>query len=169
MAKTLSMASHKNYNLGVSEGSVIFFTPYLYIFNNYMLYWRFHFDNKIPVNCLFTQWKWTCILDFGPWRWSALNKGFVDKWPSRMQGQWFLWSRAGGQQFLVRFKKFRFYGQTVALARIYLPQKVRGGRFNVPRKRLVWQTFKWLFFSTNHFSYKTPWLTYPNIALALKL
>ena len=62
-----------------------------------MLYWQFHFENEIPVNCLSTQWKWTYILDFGLWRWSALNMGFVDKWPSRMQGQWFVWSRADGR------------------------------------------------------------------------
>ena len=28
-----------------------------------MLYWWFHFDNEIPITCLFTQWKWTYILD----------------------------------------------------------------------------------------------------------
>ena len=62
-----------------------------------MFYWRFHFDNETPVNCLFTQWKWTYILDFGPWGWSALNMGFVGKWPSRMQEQWVLFKigRAG--------------------------------------------------------------------------
>ena len=25
------------------------------------------------------------ILDFGPWKWSALNLGYMDKQPSRMQ------------------------------------------------------------------------------------
>ena len=41
----------------------------------------------IPINCLLTTWKCTYILDFRPWRWSALNMGFVVKRPSRMQGQ----------------------------------------------------------------------------------
>ena len=36
----------------------------------------------------------THILDFGPWRWSTLNMEFVNKWPSKMQGQWFFWSQA---------------------------------------------------------------------------
>ena len=48
------------------------------------------------LNCLFTQWKWTHILDFGPWKWFAANMRFVNKWPSRMQGQWFCRKRAGG-------------------------------------------------------------------------
>jgi hypothetical protein len=48
---------------------------------NYMLPWWFHFQNEIPINCSFTYWKCTYILDFRPWRWSALNMGFVVKWP----------------------------------------------------------------------------------------
>ena len=44
-----------------------------------MLYWRTHFRNEILVNRLFIKWKWTYILDFGPWRWGALNMGFVNK------------------------------------------------------------------------------------------
>ena len=43
----------------------------------YMLYWPFDFENEIPVNRLFTRWRWTWIFEFGPWRWSALNMGFV--------------------------------------------------------------------------------------------
>ena len=35
------------------------------------------------------------ILDFRPWKWSALNMEFVVKWPSRMQGQYFFQSWAG--------------------------------------------------------------------------
>ena len=97
-----------------------------------MLYWRFHFDNEIPINCLFTQWKRRYILDFGPWRWSALNMGFVNKRPSRMQGQWSLWNRTGRQQFSVWFRKFEFSGRAAASARIYLPRKVRGGSLPSP-------------------------------------
>jgi hypothetical protein len=48
-----------------------------------MLYLQFHVENEIPLNYLFTEWKWTYKLDFG------LNMGFVDKWPSKMQGIWF--------------------------------------------------------------------------------
>ena len=48
---------------------------------NYMLYWRFHFKKEIPINRLFTQWRWTYILDFGPWR-SAFDMGYMDKRPS---------------------------------------------------------------------------------------
>jgi hypothetical protein len=52
----------------------------------YLLYWWFHFEKEIPINCLFTQWKWTYILDFGPWNRSALNMGYMDEQPSRMPG-----------------------------------------------------------------------------------
>ena len=58
-----------------------------------MLYWRFHFNNKILVKCLLIEWKCTNILDFGVWRWSALNMCFVDKRPSRTRGQIIFWSR----------------------------------------------------------------------------
>ena len=54
---------------------------------------------------LTTQWKWAYILNFGPWWWSALNVGFVDKWTSRMQGQCFFKSQAREHQFSVGFKK----------------------------------------------------------------
>ena len=86
----------------------------------------------IPVDCIFAQWKWAYILEFGPWRWGALNVGFVDKWPSRMQGQWFNRSQTSGQQFSVESRNSRFFGWAAAPARIYLPWKVRGGELNVP-------------------------------------
>ena len=59
----------------------------------------YHMHTCVAFDCLFTQWKWTYILGFGPWRWSALNMWFVDKWPSRMQGQQFFQSRTGGHKF----------------------------------------------------------------------
>ena len=66
--------------------------------------------------------------------------GFVDKWPSRMQGQWFFWSWVGMQQFLVGSKKYAFSGWAVAPARIYLPRKIHGdgggGVFNILRSQL---------------------------------
>ena len=44
MAQTLSMVSHKNYDLGANEG---------FDFQiNYMVYWQFDFENEIPTNCL---------------------------------------------------------------------------------------------------------------------
>jgi hypothetical protein len=58
--------------------------------------------------------------------------GFVDKWPSRMQGQQFFQNQAGGQQFSVRYKKSLFYGRVDAPAQIFRPQKVHEGELNVP-------------------------------------
>ena len=50
-----------------------------------------HFENEILINCLFTKWKWTYVRGFGYWRWNALNRGSMNKWPSRLQG-WILLS-----------------------------------------------------------------------------
>ena len=44
--------------------------------------------NDFSLN-VWTKRRHTYILDFGPWKWSALNMGFVNKWPSGMQGQCF--------------------------------------------------------------------------------
>ena len=66
---------------------------------------HFHFKNVIPINFLFTQWKWAYILDFGPQKWSALNMKFMDKWPSRMQGPWSFQNRADMQQFFGQVQK----------------------------------------------------------------
>ena len=64
---------------------------------NDILYWQFHFENEIPVNRLFFQWKWTCILDFGSCKWNALNVKVVDKLASKLQGQCFFFKV--GQDF----------------------------------------------------------------------
>ena len=91
-----------------------------------MLYWRFHFKNEIPVNCLITQWKWTYILEFGPWRWSALNMRFVDKWPSRCKDNGFFEIRRGRQKFAVRSIKCWFISRGVALPVSTSPKKLVG-------------------------------------------
>ena len=68
---------------------------YIFYFQvRYTLYWhsficfRLYFGKEILVNRLFAKGEWTYRLDFGPSRWSALNMGFVNKQPSRMQGRW---------------------------------------------------------------------------------
>jgi hypothetical protein len=50
MTKTLAMASHKNHDLNVMKVGNVFDFQVIY-----MLYWRFHFENDVPINCLFTQ------------------------------------------------------------------------------------------------------------------
>ena len=108
---------------------------------NHMLYWWFHFKNELPIKRLFTQWKWTHILGFGAWRWSALNMGYMDKWPSRMQGKFYFLKLGGaGSSFWSGSENFRFVSwglprvaESWALAPIHLPLKVRRGRFNIHR------------------------------------
>ena len=99
-----------------------------------MLNWRFHFDNEMPINWLSTQWERRYKLDFGPWRWSALNMGFVDifKWPSRMQGQWFSQSPTGGQKLLVGSRKSGFLFGQLPLPESTSPEKIMGGRGTPP-------------------------------------
>ena len=80
-----------------------------------------------------TWWKWTSmIMDFGPWRWSALNMGFVDKWPSRMQGQWFFWSWVGRSKVFGHVRKIliSFLGGLPLPISTSLEMLVKG-RFNV--------------------------------------
>ena len=54
---------------------------------------------------LITKGKWTSTLNFGPTRWSALNMGFVDKWPSRLQGQFVLLELGRLARLLVEIQK----------------------------------------------------------------
>ena len=82
------------------------------IFNfqvNYILYWQFHFGNKIPLSYLFTKWQWTYILDFGPWSFGEVHSIWVCglERPSRMHGQFFFWSRAEWTTYFGRVKKKR--------------------------------------------------------------
>lgn len=49
----------------------------------YMYPWQCHFKNKIPMNCSFTKWQWTNIMDLEPWRPLPLNIRLVDNQPSR--------------------------------------------------------------------------------------
>ena len=97
-----------------------------------MFYWRFHFDNETPVNCSFTQWKWTYILDFGPWGWSAFNMGFVRKWPSRIKSNEFFRNQAGGQQFSVGSIKFWIYERAATPAQLWHSEKFVGGTLMSP-------------------------------------
>ena len=87
-----------------------------------MPHWWFHFRNEIPINCLFTNWKCFYILDFRPWRWSALNMGFVVRRPSRMQGQQFV-SNLGGAGKAIAFGWVQKFPWRVAPTRIWHPQK----------------------------------------------
>ena len=73
-------------------------------------------------------------MDFEPWRWSALNLGFVDKHTLRMQRQFYLWKSGGaGRSFQSGFEVFNFLGdlpggaESKALALIHLSLKVRRG------------------------------------------
>ena len=129
MTKTLSMVSHKNYNLRANEGFMIFFTSKLIpcFVDGFTLTLKSH-----SIAYLLNVSEY--ILDFGPWRWSALNMGFVDKWPSRMQGQWFSWSWAGMQKCSVRSQKSIFFYGGLPLLKSTSPEKfVGGGVFNIRR------------------------------------
>ena len=75
-----------------------------------MSYWRFPFENELPINCFLTQWKWTYILDLEPWKWNALNMDYMDKRLSRMQRQfYFLKTDETDNNFRLGFEKHRFF------------------------------------------------------------
>ena len=91
-----------------------------------MLYWWFHFENEIPINCLFTQWKWTYVY------WILDLKGEVhsmwDLWISGLQeckGNGVSeFRRAGGQNFSVGSKRSRFL-----FGGLPLPESTSPGKF----------------------------------------
>ena len=73
------------------------------------------------------------------------------KWPSRMQGQWFIQSRASGQQFSVGSRKSWFFGWAAAPTRIFCSRKVCGG-LNVLRCFMrssppYAQPIEWIYFT----------------------
>ena len=90
MTKTLSMVSHIITSVLVR---VLFFTSKL--ISCFIVGFTSSMKSHSIANL--TQWKWIYIyiLDFEPWRWNTLNMGFVKKWPSRMQGQWYFWKSGG--------------------------------------------------------------------------
>ena len=129
MTKILWIISRKNYNLNANKGCNTFDFQV-----NYMFYWRFHFDNETPVNCSITHWKWTYILDFGPWGWSALNMEFVGKWPSRMQERWVFLKSGRRAAVFGWVQKIPVFWTGSCPCPIMTLRKVREGMFNVPRK-----------------------------------
>jgi hypothetical protein len=103
---------------------------------NDMLYWLFQIDTKSQsIVYLLNGSEHIYILNLGPWRRSALNMGFVDKRPSRMQGQWFFWSRAGGRATISSWvQKIKiFWTGGCPCPNIPPPKKFAGGgELNVP-------------------------------------
>ena len=113
-----------------------------YLFQvKYIFYWWFYFRNEIPINFLFFKWKWTCILDFGPWSWGALNMGFMDMGLGleECKDNFFFDVRRDGHHFLVGFWKFLWgylrgcgsWALTHFLSRDPFLKKLVGGCFNV--------------------------------------
>ena len=97
------MVGHKNYHLSINED--------FHIFNfqvTYIVYWRSHFGNEIPINSLFTMWNWTYVLDIGPWSWGAPIMAFVDYTAFKNARTIFFEVGQGGQRFAVGF--YNIYG-----------------------------------------------------------
>ena len=120
--------SRKNHNLNAQKGLVNIFDFQV----NYMLHWRFFFDNETPINCSFTHWKWTYILDFWPWGWSALNMGFVGKLHSRMQEQWVFLASDRRATIFSMVQKIPIFWTGSYPYPILTLQKIHEGTFNIP-------------------------------------
>ena len=90
MTKTLSIVSHKNYNLNANEGFVIILISKLitWFIGSFNLKMKSQSIVYLLIESEHIYWIWD-LEDEVHSMWE-----FVDKWPSRMQGQWFF-SRLG--------------------------------------------------------------------------
>jgi hypothetical protein len=127
MKKTLSMVSHRTYDLKGKWG-------FCNIFNfqvNHMLYWWFHFENEIWVNCLFTQCKWTYIY----WILDLENKvhSIWDLWRSGLQeckGNGFFEVGRGGRNFQSGPENLNFFVGQLPLPASTSPERLVGVRIS---------------------------------------
>ena len=125
--RPLQMVSHKNDNLNANKDFVMLLTSkFSTCFTD-----GFTSGMQSQSNCLFTKWKYTYKSDSKPWRWSALNMGSMDKWPSRMQVQCFL--RGTCDNFWSGSKNLKFFQRTTAptLTPTHIPLKIHRRRFNI--------------------------------------
>ena len=126
MTKIISNCKSQNFITSVlqSEGFVIFWLPS-----------QLHALLAVSLCVVKSQsiayllnGSWHYILDFGPWRWCALNMEFVAKRPSRMQGQCFFskLGKMGGS-----FQSGSKISQEGSPRPDLTPPKVRRGVFDV--------------------------------------
>ena len=128
MTKTISNGKSQKNNLNANEDFVMFLTSKLitcFIDNV-----TFRMKSQ-SITCLLTRSaRIYCILDLEGEVHSIM--GFVDKRPSRCKGNVFLTVGQGGQQFTVRFKRSPKNYEGLPQPASTSPQKLIGGRFNVP-------------------------------------
>ena len=94
------MISHKNYNLSANEDFVIYLTSKLIT--------CFIGGLTLKMKCQSIAYLLNGVniyIRFGNLKMKCTEYGIVDKWSSRMQGQWFFQSQADGQWFLVGSQK----------------------------------------------------------------
>jgi hypothetical protein len=120
------MVSHKKYNLNVNENFVSFLISRLLRSSSMVSLPEWN-----PNQWLIYLGKVHIYIGPRPWRWSALNMGFVVKRPSRMQEQRFFCFRAGRAAIFGRVWKnpgrgHKFCGRA-APARIWHPHTLVGG------------------------------------------
>ena len=121
MTKILSIVSYKNYNLSANEDFVTFFNFQV----NYVLYWRFHFQNEIQsIVYLLNGSEHIYRI------WDLENEvhSIWDLWISAFKNAstivFFEVGRAGGQQFSVGSRKS---DGRLSLPEYFSPEKFVGG------------------------------------------
>ena len=129
MTRTLSMVSCKNHNVNADEGFVKTLTSKLIT----CFLDGFTLTMKPQSIAQFTQWNGTCILDFGPWEWSALNIQVL--WVSGLQeckSNEFSRNRSGGRAGVFGRVQNFLNGRTAPArswhsgARLWHPEKFLG-------------------------------------------
>ena len=100
--RPLQMVSLKSHNINANEDFVILLT------SNLITCFIDTFTSGMKsqsIASLLSESRERERESAGPWRWRALNMGFVDKWPSKMQGQLLLEVGWGEIFFSGRFRK----------------------------------------------------------------
>ena len=129
MTKTLSMVSHKNYNLDAKWGFCHFLTSKLItcFIDGFTL-------RRKSQSIAYLLNGSEHILDFGPWSRSALNMGYMDEQPSRMLGS----GRAKIKQAMVRGPRLWLF-RCCPCPLLWHVQR-SSGFFREPRSQSMWMT-----------------------------
>jgi hypothetical protein len=131
MTKTISMVSHKNYNLNTNEGFVLFFTSKVItcFIDGFISIMKTQPSSYLLYGSEHIHW----ILDL-----EGEVHSIGELWISGLQecksnGIFKVRQGGTGKSFRLGLENLDFFQGGVAPACIYLPRKARRGRFNIRR------------------------------------
>ena len=127
MTKTPSNNKSQSYNINANEDIVIFLTSKL------ITCFIDTFTSGMKSQSIASyKVKVQTYIGFGPWRWNAIDMGFVAKRPSKMQGQWFFQSRVGRAEVLGSVQKILISFLELPLPVATSPEKLVGWGLTSP-------------------------------------